>query len=64
VTCGVIRAALRCRWRLTCRYEQRAQALSAPWTRTRGSAAVVEGRLIAVGVGEPEGAAERPVGGR
>ena len=31
---------------------------------TPGSAAVVEGHLVAVGVGEREGAAERPVGGR
>jgi hypothetical protein len=29
-----------------------------------GSAAVVEGHLVAVGVGERESAAERPVGGR
>jgi hypothetical protein len=33
-------------------------------TGTPGSAAVVEGHLVAVGVGEREGAAERPVGGR
>ena len=32
--------------------------------RTPGSAAVVEGHLVAVGVGEREGAAERPVDGR
>jgi hypothetical protein len=31
---------------------------------TPGSAAVVEGHLVAVGVREREGAAERPVGGR
>jgi len=31
---------------------------------TPGSAAVVEGHLVAVGVGEREGAAERPVDGR
>src|SRR5271169_558252 len=33
-------------------------------TGTPGSAAVVEGHLVAVGVGEREGAAERPVEGR
>jgi hypothetical protein len=33
-------------------------------TGTPGSAAVVEGHLVAVGVREREGAAERPVGGR
>ena len=33
-------------------------------TGTPGSAAVVEGHLVAVGVGERESAAERPVGGR
>src|SRR6266581_4063970 len=37
---------------------------AAPKTGTPGSAAVVEGHLIAVGVGERESAAERPVGGR
>ena len=38
--------------------------LPAPKTGTPGSAAVVEGHLVAVGVGERESAAERPVGGR
>jgi hypothetical protein len=33
-------------------------------TGTPGSAAVVEGHLVAVGVGERERAAERPVDGR
>ena len=33
-------------------------------TATPGSAAVVEGHLVAVGVRERERAAERPVGGR
>ena len=33
-------------------------------TGTPGSAAVVEGHLVAVGVREREGAAERPVDGR
>jgi hypothetical protein len=33
-------------------------------TYLQASAAVVEGHLVAVGVGEREGAAERPVGGR
>ena len=33
-------------------------------TGTPGSAAIVEGHLVAVGVGEGEGAAERPVDGR
>lgn len=33
-------------------------------TGTPGSAAVVEGHLVAVGVGERESAAERPVDGR
>ena len=41
-----------------------ARAPAAPETGTPGSAAVVEGHLVAVGVGEREGAAERPVGGR
>jgi hypothetical protein len=36
----------------------------APKTGTPGSAAVVEGHLIAVGVRERESAAERPVDGR
>ena len=36
----------------------------APKTRTPGSAAVVEGHLVAVGVRERESAAERPVDGR
>jgi hypothetical protein len=36
----------------------------APKTGTSGSAAVVEGDLVAVGVREREGAAERPVDGR
>jgi len=41
------------------------QAKSPPLTATTpGSGAVVEGHLVAVGVGEREGAAERPVGGR
>ena len=40
------------------------RAPAAPKTGTPGSAAVVEGHLVAVGVGEREGAAERPVGGR
>jgi hypothetical protein len=35
-----------------------------PRRRPGRSAAVVEGHLVAVGVGEREGAAERPVGGR
>jgi hypothetical protein len=39
-----------------------AGAWEAGWTR--GSAAVVEGHLVAVGVGERESAAERPVDGR
>ncbi|MGP7999080.1 MAG: DUF4386 domain-containing protein [Streptosporangiaceae bacterium] len=34
------------------------------FARTPGSAAVVEGHLVAVGVREREGAAERPVDGR
>jgi hypothetical protein len=45
----------------------RGHSLRAPAARktgTPGSAAVVEGHLIAVGVGERESAAERPVGGR
>jgi hypothetical protein len=33
-------------------------------TGTPGSAAIVEGHLVAVRVGEREGAAERPVDGR
>jgi hypothetical protein len=37
---------------------------AAPKTRTLGSAAVVEGHLVAVGVRERESAAERPVDGR
>ena len=37
---------------------------AAPKTGTPGSAAVVEGHLIAVGVRERESAAERPVDGR
>jgi len=37
---------------------------AAPKTRTPGSAAVVEGDLITVGVRERESAAERPVDGR
>jgi hypothetical protein len=40
------------------------RAPAAPKTRTPGSAAVVEGHLVAVGVRERESAAERPVGGR
>jgi hypothetical protein len=40
------------------------RALPRPKTRTPGSAAVVEGHLVAVGVREREGAAERPVDGR
>jgi hypothetical protein len=47
-----------------CRSEKPAQGAPAPKTRTPGSAAVVEGHLVAVGVREREGAAERPVGGR
>lgn len=35
-----------------------------PGTRPPGSAAVVEGDVVAVGVREGEGAAERPVDGR
>jgi hypothetical protein len=37
---------------------------AAPETGTAGLAAVVEGHLVAVGVGERESAAERPVDGR
>jgi integrase len=40
------------------------RAPAAPKTRTPGSAAVVEGHLVAVGVRERESAAERPVDGR
>jgi hypothetical protein len=40
------------------------RAPAAVRTGRPGSAAVVEGHLVAVGVGEREGAAERPVGGR
>jgi hypothetical protein len=40
------------------------RAPAAPVTGTPGSAAVVEGHVVAVGVREREGAAERPVGGR
>ena len=48
----------------TCRCEKPAQGAAAPKTRTPGSAAVVEGYLVAVGVRERESAAERPVDGR
>jgi hypothetical protein len=41
-----------------------AQGAAAPKTRTPGSATVVEGHLVAVGVRERESAAERPVDGR
>ena len=44
--------------------EKPAQGAAAPKTGMPGSAAVVEGHLIAVGVREREGAAERPVDGR
>jgi hypothetical protein len=44
-----------------CRCEKPAQSAAAPKTRTPGSAAVVEGYLVAVGVRERESAAERPV---
>jgi hypothetical protein len=47
-----------------CRCENPAQGAAAPKTRTPGSAAIVEGHLIAVGVRERESAAERPVDGR
>ena len=47
-----------------CRCEKPAQGAAAPKTRTPGSAAVVEGHLVAVGVRERESAAERPVDGR
>jgi len=50
--------------RPACRCEKPAQGAAAPKTRTPGSAAVVEGHLVAVGVREREGAAERPVDGR
>jgi hypothetical protein len=40
------------------------RALAALKTGTPGSAAVMEGHLVAVGVGERESAAERPVDGR
>jgi hypothetical protein len=50
--------------RPTCGCEKPAQGAAAPKTRTPGSAAVVEGHLVAVGVGERESAAERPVDGR
>ena len=50
--------------RRACRCEKPAQGAAAPKTRTPGSAAVVEGHLVAVGVREREGAAERPVDGR
>ena len=46
------------------RCEKPAQGAAAPKTRTPGSAAVVEGHLVAVGVRERESAAERPVDGR
>ena len=51
------------RW-LACRCEKPAEGAGAPKTRTPGSAAVVEGHLVAVGVRERERAAERPVDGR
>ena len=47
-----------------CRCEKPSQGAPAPKTRTPGSAAVVEGHLVAVGVRERESAAERPVDGR
>ena len=50
--------------RPACRCEKPAQGAAAPKTRTPGSAAVVEGHLVAVGVRERESAAERPVDGR
>jgi hypothetical protein len=45
------------------RCEKRAQDAAGPKTRTPGSAAVVKGHLVAVGVCERERAAERPVDG-
>jgi MmyB-like transcription regulator ligand binding domain len=50
--------------RPACCCEKPAQGAAAPKTRTPGSAAVVEGHLVAVGVRERESAAERPVDGR
>ena len=50
--------------RPACRCEKPDQGAAAPKTRTPGSAAVVEGHLVAVGVRERESAAERPVDGR
>ena len=49
---------------LRCRNYRDVPPLSALKARTPGSAAVVEGHLVAVGVGERESAAERPVDGR
>jgi hypothetical protein len=49
----------------SCRRASGRQAgAAAPKTRTPGSAAVVEGHLVAVGVRERESAAERPIDGR
>src|ERR1022692_2684739 len=45
------------------RWHPPAQGAGAPKTRAPGSAAVVEGHLVAVGVRERESAAERPVDG-
>ena len=50
--------------RPACRCEKPAQGAAAPKAGTPGSAAVVEGHLVAVGVRERESAAERPVDGR
>jgi hypothetical protein len=47
-----------------CRCEKPAQGTAAQKTGTPGSAAVVEGHLVAVRVRERESAAERPVDGR
>ena len=45
-------------------YRVKSLGAAAPKTRTPGSAAVVEGHLVGVGVRERESAAERPVDGR
>ncbi len=61
---GRTRAAPAAPGRPACRCEKPARGAAAPKTRTPGSAAVVEGHLVAVGVRERECAAERPVDGR
>jgi hypothetical protein len=50
--------------RPACCSENSLKAAAAAGPGPLGSAAVVEGHLVAVGVGEREGAAERPVDGR